>query len=166
MSARIAASENSGPLRLLAHLLRTVTWPHWRGHRVRTALTVVGVSLGVTSVIGVTDVSESVLGSFRQMVRTVAGASDLEVTSVGAGVPEHLVTAAAGVSGVQAAAGLVEGFVSLADRPDESLYVLGIDFLGSPVWRHQVPREAIEMADELVFVARPDSVILTQRFAR
>jgi putative ABC transport system permease protein len=166
MRARTAASENSGRLRVLAHLLRSVTWPHWADHRLRTALTVVGVSLGVSTVIGVTDVSESVLQSFRQMVRTVAGASDLEVTSVGAGVPEELVTAAARVAGVQAAAGLVEAFISLADQPDASLYVLGIDFLGSPVWQHQVPRDAIDMADELVFVARPDSVIVTQQFAR
>ena len=43
--------------RLLAHLLRVVSLPHWRSHRVRSALTVVGVALGVATVVGVADVS-------------------------------------------------------------------------------------------------------------
>ena len=165
MRARNATSASSGRSRLLAHLLRAVTWPHWTEHRLRTALTVIGVSLGVATVIGVADVSESVLASFQQMVQTVAGASDLEVTAAGSGVPEEMVAAAARTPGVQATAGLVEAFVPLSDRPEDSLYVLGLDFLGSPVWRDQLPREAIEIPDELAFVAQTDSVMITRRFA-
>ena len=58
----MASSMRRG--RLLAHLLRVVSLPHWRSHRVRSALTVVGVALGVATVVGVADVSRSVLASF------------------------------------------------------------------------------------------------------
>src|SRR5262249_58090912 len=124
-----------------------------------------GVSLGVTTVIGVADISESVLASFRHMVQTVAGASDLEITASGAGVPEEMVAAAARISGVEATAGLVEAFLALPERPEESLYVLGLDFLGSPVWHDQLPRDAIDIPDELAFVAQTNSVMITRRVA-
>src|SRR5262249_28959364 len=119
MRVRNVTSESSGRARLLAHLLRAVTLPHWIGHRLRTVLTAVGVSRGVTTVIGVADISQSVLASFRHMVQTVAGASDLEITASGAGVPEEMVAAAARISGVEATAGLVEAFLALPERPEE-----------------------------------------------
>lgn len=132
----------------------------------RTALTVVGISLGVATVLGMANVSRTILASFDHMVSTVAGASELEITSAAGDVDAALVERAKASVGVRDAAGLIESFVALADRPHESLYVLGLDFLGSPVWREQIPSEAIDIEDELVFVARPDSVMLTQSFMR
>jgi len=41
------------------HLLRRVTWPNWASHRVRNALTVLGVALGVATVAGIADTSKS-----------------------------------------------------------------------------------------------------------
>jgi putative ABC transport system permease protein len=150
---------------LLWHLLARVSFAHWREHGLRTALTVVGVSLGVATVIAVSDVSETVLRSFQQTIATVAGASDLEITSPTGSVQEELIEKAASVPGVQAAAGVVEGFVPLVEDPQRSLYVLGIDFLGSPIWQAQVPRRAIEIPDELAFGSHVDSVMITRRFA-
>jgi putative ABC transport system permease protein len=149
----------------LLHLLRKVTVPHWRDHWVRTLLTVIGVALGVATIVAVADISSSVLASFRNMVDAVAGASALEVSSPGGPVDDKLVTVAAAVPGVREAAGLVEAFVGLADRPKETLYVLGMDFLQSSVWREQLPREQIDIPDELVFLSQPDSVVLGRAFA-
>jgi putative ABC transport system permease protein len=123
-----------------------------------------GVALGVATVIGMADVSATVLASFRQMVATIAGESELEVTSPLGRVDEALVARVSEVAGVRAAAGMVEAFLPLADRPAESLYLLGVDFLGSSVWETQFPRDAIGIDDELAFLARPDSVVLTSEF--
>jgi putative ABC transport system permease protein len=149
----------------LFQLLRKVTVPHWTTHWVRTLLTVIGVALGVGTIVAVSDISSSVLVSFRDMVDTVAGESALEITSPAAQVDEGLVAVAGGVPGVREAAGLVEAFVGLADRPSDTLYVLGMDFLGSSVWRAQLPRDQIDIPDELLFVSRPDSVMLGRAFA-
>jgi putative ABC transport system permease protein len=165
MPARSAGSASRPRLPLVLHLLGVLTWPHWREHAVRTGLAVVGIALGVATVIGVADVSQSVLVAFERTVRTVAGASDLEITTVAADVDERLVTDAGGMPGVRAAAGLVEAFVPLADRPEEALYLLGIDFLGSPLWADQLPRAAVDIPDELAFIAQPDSVVVTRAFA-
>jgi len=149
---------------LLAELLRDVTWPHWREHRVRTALTMLGVALGVATVVGMADVSETVLSSFRHSVDTIAGESALEVTSDSGKLPESRIQDVAGIRGVRAAAGVVESFLPLANDPDELVYVVGVDFLGSPVWESQFPRARIELDDDLDFVSHLDSVILTKEW--
>lgn len=165
MLARNAASASRAGRRvLITHLFRTVTWPHWTEHRLRTALTVVGISLGVATVIGMANVSRSVLASFQHMVRTVAGASDLEITNVTGRVDETLVDRVLDLPGVHLAAGLNESAVSLPDFPGESLHLFGLDFLGSPIWRGQIPPHAVNIPDETGFVAAPDSIVLAERF--
>ncbi len=160
-----SGSEPGRPASLIAHLLRRVTWPNWTGHRVRNALTVVGVALGVATVVGIADASKSVLLSFRHLVETVAGASELEITADGGTLAEHLVEVAAAAPGVRAAEGLVESFLPLTDDPDRTLYLLGLDFLRSSIWEEQLPRSAIDIPDEIAFVAQPDSVMVSRRFA-
>ena len=150
---------------LLLHLLRVVSLPHWKEHWVRTVLTVVGVALGVATIVAVADINRSVSAAFEHMVATVAGASALEVTSDSGAVDEALVATVAGTPGVRAAAGLVETFVGQADRADESLYLLGMDVLGSPIWEAQLPRSAIDLPDELLFLSQRDSVLLGRAFA-
>jgi putative ABC transport system permease protein len=160
-----SGSEPGRPPSLILHLLRRVTWPNWTGHRLRNGLTVVGIALGVATVAGIADVSKSVLLSFQHMVETVAGASQLEITASGGALDERLVDVAAEAPGIRAAEGLVESFLPLADHPSRTLYLLGLDFLRSSIWEEQLPRSAIDLPDEIAFVAQPDSVMVTRRFA-
>src|SRR5262249_58060147 len=95
-----SGSESGRPASLILHLLRRVTWPNWTEHRVRNALTVVGVALGVATVAGIADASKSVLLSFQHMVETVAGASQLEMTARGGALSEGLVDVAVKAPGV------------------------------------------------------------------
>src|SRR5262249_15774785 len=113
VSGRARVVRGAGPsLRrmtsFLFQLLRKLTVPHWTTHWVRPLLTVIGVALGVGTIVAVSDISSSVLSSFRDMVDTVAGASALEITSPAGHVDEGLVAVAAKVPGVREAAGLVE----------------------------------------------------------
>jgi putative ABC transport system permease protein len=142
-----------------------VTWPHWTTHPVRTALTALGVALGVATVTAVADLNASILASFRRAMDTVAGAGEIEVTSPAGHVDEALLETVTATEGVAAAAGMVETFLPLAGVPEESLYLLGLDFLGSPLWTAQFPRELIDVPDELEFLARLDSVAVTRRLA-
>src|SRR5262245_15736734 len=153
--------------RLLVHLLRLISLPHWARHRIRSTLTLVGVSLGVATVVGVADVSKSVLASFEATVQVVAGAADLEITNPSGDVSDDLVERVARVEGVRTVGGVAEGFLPLTDRPDETLYVLGLDFLGeSSIWEAQLPRQAVDLPDQLAFVAQPDSMMVTRKFAQ
>jgi putative ABC transport system permease protein len=150
---------------LLPALLRLISRPHLGAHRLRAALTTLGVAVGVITVVAIADVSESVLASFRAMVRTVAGDADLEITPTVGTLDERAVERAAQVVGVAATAGIVEKFVAVAGRRDETLLLLGIDFLGSRMWTSQFPRRALDIPDELVFLSQIDSVVLARAFA-
>ncbi len=150
---------------IISTLLGTLTAPHWRGHRLRTVLTACGVALGVATVVAVVDIGRSVLASFEHMLTTMVGDMELEVTSPTGTVVESLLAVVAANPDVQDAAGFVEGVVPLADRPDEALYLVGVDFLGSRAWERQFPRRLIAIDDELVFVSQPSSVALTPAFA-
>lgn len=151
---------------LTLRLVRLLSLPQLRAHPVRTLVTGIGVALGVAAYVGIGNVNESVVASFRDTLRTVAGESEIEINATAGALTEDDVSRAAAVPGVAAAAGLIEAFLPMADDPGESLYLLGLDFLGSPVWRAQFPRDAIEIPDELRFVAQPDSVVVTRTFAR
>ncbi len=150
---------------IVGTLIRTLTFPHWDRHRLRTVLTVGGVALGVATVVILIDVGNSVLASFEHMLGTMAGTMELEVTSPSGTVDERLLDVVASVPGVREAAGLVEGFVPMADDPEESLYLVGIDFLGSRAWEQQFPRKRIAIDDELLFISDPTSVALTPAMA-
>lgn len=132
----------------------------------RSVLTVLGVALGVATVIGVSDVSESVLASFRHTVETIGGSSDLEVSAPAGDLDEALLERVVATTGVGTAVGLVEAFTPLSEAPDQSLYLLGVDFLGSPLWQAQIPRSAIDLPDDLAFLAQLDSVMVTDTFVR
>ncbi|HKS94887.1 MAG TPA: FtsX-like permease family protein [Terriglobia bacterium] len=56
--------------------------------KVRTALTVLAVALGVGVVVAIDLAGNAATGSFRSSVETLAGAADFEVTAVG-GVPDN-----------------------------------------------------------------------------
>jgi len=54
---------------------------HWRQHWVRSTLAGIGVGLGVATIVAIADISTSVLASFKAMMESVGGASDVEITS-------------------------------------------------------------------------------------
>src|SRR5512143_2814789 len=93
---------------LVPLLLRQVGWPHLDRHRVRSALGVVGVALGVAGVVAIADASRSVLAAFHATVRTVAGDATLEVDGGAAGIDDAVAPRLAALAGVAAAAGMVE----------------------------------------------------------
>src|SRR4029453_13426749 len=150
---------------LLVHLLRVVRLPHWKEHWVRTVLTVVGVALGVATIVAVADINRSVSAAFEHMGATVPRARGLEAAGAPGARAEGGGGGGGGGRGGGAAAGLVETFVGQADRADESLYLLGMDVLGSPMWEAQLPRRAIDLPDELLFLSQRDSVLLGRAFA-
>jgi putative ABC transport system permease protein len=145
-------------VRLILGLFTVVTWPHWREHVRRTLLTVIGVSLGVTTVVAIADVSKSVLVSFGDMVETVAGDAELEVSADVGTLAERALDIVRGVDGVEQAEGVIERFLTLGAVRAEPLFLLGADFLSASLWRRQLPRASVDIEDELSFLSNLDSV--------
>ena len=61
----------------MLQLLRLVSLRHLFGSPLRTALTILGVALGVATMIGIASINRTVLDAFRSTVDTISGKADL-----------------------------------------------------------------------------------------
>jgi putative ABC transport system permease protein len=107
---------------LLSHLRQ---WP------LRTLLTIVGVSLGVSASVAVRTANVDVLRSFEQAVLTVAGPTTLEVSGDETGLDEQILTSVRTVSGVMSASPVIfQTAVRMnGNQPGQAVQVLGLDLL-------------------------------------
>ena len=145
--------------------VRRVSLRHLASHKLRTVFTVGGIALGVSTMIGMRLMHESVTTSYRRMVERIAGKAELQVTNGEVGVPEELLEEIRAVPGVRAAVASVQGFLAAPDFPGERLYVFGVDLLADQELRdYESGSSEATIEDPLVFLAQPDSIGLTQAF--
>ena len=145
--------------------VRRVSLRHLASHKLRTAFTVAGIALGVSTMIGMRLMHESVATSYERMVERIAGKAELQITNGEVGVPEELLEEIRAVQGVRAAVASVQGFLSAVDFPGERLYVFGVDLLADQELRdYESGSGDATIEDPLVFLAQTDSVGLTQEF--
>jgi putative ABC transport system permease protein len=148
-------------------MVRLISWPYARKHLLRCSLTIVGIVLGVALLVAMRTANESVLSSFNRTVDGIAGKAQLQVSSGEAGFPEEVLERVQAVAEVAVAAPVIEASVDTRIRGEGKLLILGIDFLGDRSLREydfeSGERDIIE--DPLVFLAQPDSLIVTREFA-
>lgn len=150
----------------MLRLLYTISWRHFRHHRLRTFLTFLGVALGVAVIVAIAIVNRSLSTSFHSTIEQIAGKAVLQVSNGESGVPESLLPAVRDTSGVQDAAAVVEGFLPVSGLERERLYVFGADLLTDSAMRdHQFVGEDFGFEQALDFIAQPDSIALTESFA-
>lgn len=149
-------------------LLRLVSLRHLFDGPLRTALTVMGVAVGVATLVGISSINRSVTNAFRSTIDTVAGKADVSIAGTVAGFPEELLEKARAVKGVQHAAGTLTVVAPVKDSPGESLYVMGIDFLDDGYFRSYegVDRDVGKLNDDLEFLNSTDRMLVGERFAK
>ena len=148
-------------------LLRFLTWPHFRRHRLRTFLTFFGIVLGVAMIVAIAVVNRTLVGSFQRTIELIAGKAVLQVENGESGIRESLFPAIRDTTGVRDAAPAVEGFLPLVGFKGEKLYVYGVDLLAdASIREHEFVGGAFALDSALDFIAQPDSVALTETLAR
>ena len=113
---------------MIRYFYRTVS-AHWRTNPVLYGLTVLGVALGVASVISIRILNQSAIASFAAGVRTMSGTADVVVTGKGGTLPDEAYPRVLGTAGVAAAWPVFETTVAVEGRPDTFVRVLGVDLL-------------------------------------
>ncbi len=113
---------------MVRYFYRTVS-AHWRTNPVLYALTVLGVALGVASVISIRILNQSAVASFAAGVRTIGGAADIVVTGKGGTLPDAAYPLVRGTPGVTAAWPVFETTVAVEGRPGTFARLLGVDLL-------------------------------------
>jgi putative ABC transport system permease protein len=148
-------------------LLRLISWPYFRKHVVRTFLTAAGIVLGVAVFTGVHTANESVRLAFDQTIDRIAGKTELQITAGETGFDEGILDTVQAAASVRIAVPVIEAVVDSGIRGEGSLLVLGVDMTGDRTLREYDLDQADEnvMDDPLVFLAQPDSIILTREFA-
>jgi putative ABC transport system permease protein len=148
-------------------LLRLVSWPYFRKHVLRTMLTIAGIVLGVAVFVGMHTANQSVLFAFSQTVDRIAGKTELQVTAGEAGFDEEILEKVQSASSVRVAVPVIEAVVDTRIKGEGSLLILGVDMMGDRGLRDYDLDSGDESVidDPLVFLAQPDSIILTKEFA-
>lgn len=147
--------------RLLAAMLA-----HWRHGRTLTVLTVVGVALGVASVVCIQTLNQGALAAFDGGMAAVSGEADLMVRGHGVGVDEGLYSTVLAQPGVQAAWPLTRTWVRVAGPQEHYLDVVGVDVF-APV-RYPITSLAArgpQLASLADMLTRPGWIALTPDYA-
>ncbi len=148
-------------------LLRLISWPYARKHIVRWLLTVGGIVLGVALLVGMYTANESVLEAFNRTVERIAGKTQLQVSAGDGGFGEEVLERVQNVPLVAAAAPVIEQVVDTGIAGQGKLLILGVDMTGDRSLRDYDLEGGDQdvMDDPLVFLAQPDSIIVTSDFA-
>ena len=148
-------------------LLRLITWPYVRKHLLRSVLTTAGIVLGVALLVGMRTADQSVLRAFNQTVDRIAGKTQLQVTAGDSGFGEDVLERVQAVPEVRAAAPVIEASVDTGLPGQGRILILAVDMTGDRSLRDydfdSGDQDVID--DPLVFLAQPDSLIVTREFA-
>ncbi|MBS1819886.1 MAG: ABC transporter permease [Acidobacteria bacterium] len=148
-------------------LLKLISWPYFRKHVLRTLLTTAGIVIGVAVFVGMHTANQSVLFGFNHTVDRIAGKTQLQVTAGETGFNEEVLETVQSAPSVAVAVPVIEAVVDTGIKGRGSLLVLGTDMTGDRSLRDYDLEEGDEAVidDPLVFLAQPDSIILTREFA-
>jgi len=148
-------------------LFRLLSWPYLRRHWFRWMLTTAGIVLGVAVFVAMHTVNRSVQAAFAETVHRIAGAAQLQVTSGEAGFDESVLEKVQAVPEVGVAVPVIEATVETGIPGQGSLLILGVDMTGDRSLRDYELEDAEEaiIDDPLVFLAQPDSLMITRAFA-
>lgn len=149
-------------------LLRLISWPYMRKHALRWLLTLAGIVLGVAVFVGMHTANQSVLYAFQQTVDRIAGSTQLQISAGEAGFDENILERVQALREVRVAVPVIEAVVNTGLPGEGNLLILGVDMTGDRSLRQYDLESADEalIEDPLVFLAQPDSLIVTDTFAR
>ena len=148
-------------------LLGLISWPYLKKHAVRSLLTVIGIVLGVAVFVAMHTANQAVFFAFERTVDRIAGASQLQVTAGEAGFPEEALERVQAIADVQVAVPVIEAPAATRLAGQGNILILGVDMTGDRSLRDYDLESGDEAVidDPLVFLAQPDSIIITNEFA-
>jgi putative ABC transport system permease protein len=152
-------------------LLKLISWPYVRQHLPRWLLTIAGIVLGVAVFVGIHTANQSVVYAFRQTVDRIAGSTQLQISAGETGFDENVLERVQAVPEVRVAVPVIEAVVGTGVEGQGNLLILGVDMTGDRSLRDYDLKSSGQGTDDdiddpLVFLAQPDSLMVTDTYAR
>jgi putative ABC transport system permease protein len=149
-------------------LLRYFSLRHFARSPLRTALTLLGVAVGVATLVGITSINRSVMQAFRSTIDTISGKADLCVGAEQTGMPEETLDRVRATPGVLHASGTIALTTQLHNQVGEKLYIIGVDLLDDGFFRtyESSDTDMSKLGDDLEFLNSTDRLMLSERFAK
>jgi len=148
-------------------LLKLISWPYVRQHLPRWLLTIAGIVLGVAVFVGIHTANQSVVYAFHQTVDRIAGSTQLQISAGETGFEETVLDSVQAVNEVRVAVPVIEAVVSTGVQGQGNLLILGVDMTGDRSLRdYDLESSDDAIDDPLVFLAQPDSLMVTDTYAR
>ena len=109
-------------------ILRRMNVRHFLGRKLRTSLTILGVAAGVGLVFSISIINATLLSSFRESLRELAGRAEIEVAAGDqAGLPQSFVQAVADTPGVERAIPVIRATTRVQGRDaGDRVLIIGI----------------------------------------
>jgi putative ABC transport system permease protein len=147
-------------------LFLRISVPEFRRHLLRNVLTTVGIILGVAIFAAIRSANSSLKYSLRDTIDQIAGKAVLQVTAGQAGLPEEVADEVRSVAGVRAAVPVIEAVVHTTDASQGNILIIGVDLAGDRSMRdYTIEGNEDAVSDPLVFLAQPDSIMVSKEFA-
>lgn len=148
-------------------LFRLISWPYLRKHGVRSILTLAGIVIGVSVFVAMHAANQAVFGAFQETVKRIAGATELQITAGEPGFGEEILERVQQVEEIRVASPVIESVAGTGLPGQGSLLILGVDMTGDRSLRDYELSSADDavIEDPLVFLAQPDSIMITSTFA-
>ncbi|HTB16778.1 MAG TPA: FtsX-like permease family protein [Bryobacteraceae bacterium] len=152
-------------------LLKLISWPYVRQHLPRWLLTIAGIVLGVAVFVGIHTANQSVVYAFHQTVDRIAGSTQLQISAGETGFDENVLDRVQAMPQVRVAVPVIEAVVSTGVQGQGNLLILGVDMTGDRSLRDYDLESSGQGTDDdiddpLVFLAQPDSLMVSDTYAR
>src|SRR5438477_554287 len=148
-------------------LLRLLSLPYLRRHVLRWTLTLAGIVLGVAVFVAMHTANRSIFSAFDKTIDQIAGSAQLQVSAGEFGFDESILERVQAVPEVGVAVPVIEANVETKIPGQGSILLLGIDMTGDRSLRDYELQDADDaiIDDPIVFLAQPDSLMVTKEFA-
>jgi putative ABC transport system permease protein len=148
-------------------LLTLISWPYVRRHALRTMLTTLGVVLGIAVFVAMHTANQRVVAAFSDTIDRIAGKTDLQVTAGEAGFSEDVLERVQSLATVRVAVPAIEAIVRARLEGEGDMMILAVDMTGDRSLREYTFEGGEEnvLDDPLIFLAQPDSLIVTKSLA-
>ena len=146
--------------------LSLIIFRDWRTHKLRLALTVAGIALGVAVFFAIQTANKTLVGSLNDTIEKLAGKATLQVVAGEAGFSQDILKTVRETPGVRIAEPVTETVVSSQVGGGQQILILGLDTASDlALYNDGADPRGFVVKNPLAFANHNDSVAVTKTFS-